>query len=160
MLPSAKLSLRIPDSPIDQTKLTSRAARRLFSATLLLGITLATLHSIGGQYRWQSHRSQAYLNLNHLDGSYIIAPQKRVDRDQSILEPEIDASQDLKSLTSTQLPEVVRIPFEEAVQDVKLQGWEDAWFAYASFDSEKFGVLVEPKIDFVYNCQSCCQPRR
>jgi hypothetical protein len=52
-----------------------------------------------------------------------------------------------------ELPEVVRIPFEDAVKEVRLQGWEDEWFSTASFDSQKHGKLLEPKIDFVYNCK-------
>ncbi|KAI0120620.1 hypothetical protein BJ170DRAFT_589031 [Xylariales sp. AK1849] len=49
------------------------------------------------------------------------------------------------------IPDVVRIPFEDAVQDIKLDGWEDEWFSSAHFDSGKEGPLAEPKIDFVYN---------
>ena len=54
-----------------------------------------------------------------------------------------------------ELPEVIRIPFEEAVKDIQLQGWEDEWFASGEFDPQTHGVLAEPKIDFVYNCKSC-----
>ncbi|KAI0156692.1 hypothetical protein GGR52DRAFT_583010 [Hypoxylon sp. FL1284] len=49
------------------------------------------------------------------------------------------------------LPDVIRIPFEEAVQDIKLDGWEDEWFSTGRFDVDKYGPLAEPKIDFVYN---------
>jgi len=48
------------------------------------------------------------------------------------------------------LPEVVHIPFEDAVKDEVLHGWEDDWVAHASYDSKKWGKLEEPKIDFVY----------
>jgi hypothetical protein len=48
------------------------------------------------------------------------------------------------------LPEIVHIPFEDAVKDVTLEGWEDEWVAKARFDSKKWGKLKEPKIDFVY----------
>ena len=51
------------------------------------------------------------------------------------------------------VPEVVRIPFEDAVKDIHLQGWEDEWFSSANFDIRLHGALREPKIDFVYNCQ-------
>ncbi|KAI4594104.1 Xanthine phosphoribosyltransferase 1 [Pestalotiopsis sp. 9143b] len=51
----------------------------------------------------------------------------------------------------TQVPDVIRISFEEAVRDVELDGWEDDWFSSATFDAEKEGPLAEPKIDFVYN---------
>ncbi|KAI2636271.1 hypothetical protein GGS26DRAFT_581180 [Hypomontagnella submonticulosa] len=53
--------------------------------------------------------------------------------------------------SSSALPDVIRIPFEEAVQDVALEGWEDEWFSSGNFDVKKYGPLVEPKIDFVYN---------
>ncbi|KAJ9656663.1 hypothetical protein H2198_004782 [Neophaeococcomyces mojaviensis] len=49
------------------------------------------------------------------------------------------------------LPEVIRIPFEEAVSDVKLESWEDEWFSSGIFDHERYGSLTKPKIDFVYN---------
>jgi hypothetical protein len=52
-----------------------------------------------------------------------------------------------------ELPEVIRIPFEEAVRDVRLQGWEDDWFSTATYDPREHGSLEEPKIDFVYNCK-------
>ena len=51
-----------------------------------------------------------------------------------------------------QLPEVIRIPFEEAVNDIKLEGWEDQWFSTAVYNIDSYGTLPEPKIDFVYNC--------
>lgn len=63
----------------------------------------------------------------------------------------LNKSNDLNSLMR-ELPEVVRIPFEEAVQDVTLEGWEDDWFSSATYDIDRFGELEEPKIDFVYNC--------
>ncbi|KAH6647864.1 hypothetical protein BKA67DRAFT_523271 [Truncatella angustata] len=50
-----------------------------------------------------------------------------------------------------QIPDVIRISFEEAVQDIELQGWEDDWFSSATFNAQKEGPLAEPKIDFVYN---------
>ncbi|EXJ88108.1 hypothetical protein A1O1_05036 [Capronia coronata CBS 617.96] len=48
------------------------------------------------------------------------------------------------------LPEIVHIPFEDAVKDEVLHGWEDDWVAHASYDVKKWGKLAEPKIDFVY----------
>ncbi|KAI0004852.1 hypothetical protein F4779DRAFT_630244 [Xylariaceae sp. FL0662B] len=48
------------------------------------------------------------------------------------------------------IPDVIRISFEEAVQDVKLDGWEDDWFSSGHFDAKE-SPLAEPKIDFVYN---------
>jgi hypothetical protein len=48
------------------------------------------------------------------------------------------------------LPEIVHIPFDDAVRDVTLDGWEDEWVAKGRFDNKKWGNLKEPKIDFVY----------
>ncbi|KAF2729814.1 hypothetical protein EJ04DRAFT_446479 [Polyplosphaeria fusca] len=46
------------------------------------------------------------------------------------------------------LPDMIHVPFEEAVQDVILEGWEDDWVAKALYTGPR---LEEPKIDFVYN---------
>jgi hypothetical protein len=51
-----------------------------------------------------------------------------------------------------QLPEVVRIPLEQAVEDVELEGWEDDWFSSATYNFDN--KIAEPKLDFVYNCES------
>jgi hypothetical protein len=50
-----------------------------------------------------------------------------------------------------EMPDMIIVPFEEAVKDVVLEGWEDEWIAKARFTGPK---LQEPKIDFVYNCKS------
>lgn len=52
------------------------------------------------------------------------------------------------------LPEIIHIPFEDAIKDDVLQGWEDQWVAHASYDAKKWGKLDEIKIDFVYLCKS------
>ncbi|KAH9883548.1 hypothetical protein F4778DRAFT_775152 [Xylariomycetidae sp. FL2044] len=49
------------------------------------------------------------------------------------------------------VPDVIRIPFEDAVQDIKLEGWEEEWFSAGHYDADMNGPLAEPKIDFVYN---------
>lgn len=51
------------------------------------------------------------------------------------------------------LPDLLHIPFEDAVRDEVLEGWEDEWFTHARFNAERWGKLQEPKIDFVYNCE-------
>jgi hypothetical protein len=51
------------------------------------------------------------------------------------------------------LPEIVHIPFEDAVKDEVLQGWEDSWVAHATYIAKTWGKLAEPKIDFVYLCK-------
>ncbi|KAK5168498.1 hypothetical protein LTR04_006625 [Oleoguttula sp. CCFEE 6159] len=48
------------------------------------------------------------------------------------------------------LPDIVHIPFEDAVAEDVLQGWEDEWIASGEFDVKRWGKLEEPKIDFVY----------
>lgn len=47
------------------------------------------------------------------------------------------------------LPDMVAMPFEEAVKDIDLAGWEDLWVSKARYAGPN---LVEPKIDFVYTC--------
>jgi hypothetical protein len=48
------------------------------------------------------------------------------------------------------LPDMVFVPFEDAVADMELMGWEDLWVSKARYAGPK---LAEPKIDFVYNCK-------
>ena len=48
------------------------------------------------------------------------------------------------------LPDLLHVTFEQSVQDVVLDGWEDVWVAKARYIGPK---LQEPKIDFVYNCE-------
>ncbi|KAJ4356779.1 uncharacterized protein N0V89_004815 [Didymosphaeria variabile] len=47
------------------------------------------------------------------------------------------------------LPDLLHVTFEQSVQNVTLDGWEDEWIAKARYTGPK---LQEPKIDFVYNC--------
>jgi hypothetical protein len=51
------------------------------------------------------------------------------------------------------LPDMLVIPFEDAVQDIDLEGWEDDWVSKARYTGPK---LKEPKLDFVYNCMCIC----
>lgn len=51
------------------------------------------------------------------------------------------------------LPEFIHIPFEDAVADETLEGWEDDWWSEVNYDAEKWGNMEEPKIDFVYLCK-------
>jgi len=50
-------------------------------------------------------------------------------------------------------PDIVHITFEEATSGVELEGWEDTWFSEGQYDAESFGLLQEPKIDFIYTCE-------
>jgi hypothetical protein len=59
------------------------------------------------------------------------------------------ANCDLIRETSDTLPDMVVVPFEEAVKGVDLAGWEDHWVSQACYIGPK---LAEPKIDFVYTC--------
>ena len=47
------------------------------------------------------------------------------------------------------LPDLLFVPFEDAVKDVEMMGWEDLWVADARYEGPN---LPEPRIDFVYNC--------
>lgn len=51
------------------------------------------------------------------------------------------------------LPDIIHTPFEDAVSDVDLEGWEDLWFSDAELDTAKRGTIKETKIDFVYTCK-------
>lgn len=72
--------------------------------------------------------------------------------------PEHDRYADLVR-QAQKLPDIVMIPFEVAVSNDVLQGWEYQWVSDARYDLELWGRLKEPKIDFVYTCQytSCFQ---
>jgi hypothetical protein len=62
--------------------------------------------------------------------------------------PSWDECQTVKD-KADDLPDMIHVPFEQAVADVVLEGWEDEWIAKARYTGPK---LEEPKIDFVYNC--------
>lgn len=51
---------------------------------------------------------------------------------------------------SSELPDIVFIDFEHAVEHEKLQGWEDEWISSGTYDADKWGNFSEPLIDFVY----------
>jgi hypothetical protein len=48
------------------------------------------------------------------------------------------------------MPDFTHVPFEESVQNIILEGWEDEWIAKARYSGPH---LDEPEIDFVYNCE-------
>lgn len=51
------------------------------------------------------------------------------------------------------LPDIIHIPFEDSIEDVTLAGWEDEWQSEGLYNGAKWGVLEEPKMDFVYTCE-------
>ncbi|KAI5366631.1 putative stealth protein CR2 region 2 [Septoria linicola] len=48
------------------------------------------------------------------------------------------------------LPDISYINFEDAVKDDDLEGWEADWIASGTYSTAKWGLLKEPRIDFVY----------
>ena len=48
------------------------------------------------------------------------------------------------------LPDVVYISFEEATEDDVLTGWEAEWVSHGTYNTTTWGLLKEPRIDFVY----------
>jgi len=63
--------------------------------------------------------------------------------------PPYQAWLDLDAKADT-LPDLMHIPLEEAVLDVKLEGWEDDWFGSATYDDQVWGKMKEPRVDFIY----------
>ncbi|KAI0597601.1 hypothetical protein F4775DRAFT_559867 [Biscogniauxia sp. FL1348] len=147
-----RLYTKIPSSPIEQRNIPSRRVRRaiclasvLITAWLVLSRWKTVDISSGRYTRFQLIRKpyqESTLAPWTSDGA--ARPTTKGNGQESILE------KDRKTLHS-ELPDVVRIPFEEAVSDIELDGWEDEWFSSGNYDVEKNGPLSEPKIDFVYN---------
>jgi hypothetical protein len=63
--------------------------------------------------------------------------------------PDRQACNSVVELADT-LPDLVFVPFDDAVIDMVLQGWEDDWISTARYSGPK---LEEPKTDFVYNSE-------
>lgn len=89
---------------------------------------------------------EADLDLNHEKEPVLSAPD--VVTKQKVIEAESEEHLVLEE-TAESLPEIIHIPFEVAVKDYVLEGWEDDWVSNGKFDSKKW-TLHEPKIDFVY----------
>ncbi|KAI2609173.1 hypothetical protein GGR54DRAFT_643662 [Hypoxylon sp. NC1633] len=151
-----RLFIRIPSSPIEQGTFTSRRIRRMIC--LLAFLTLAWLLI---NKKWDTGRSEGqnyttFQLIRHaaldgktsqwVGGGAVVISQD--DRENTMQTPR--PVKEESSLYHA-LPDVIRISFEEAVQDIKLDGWEDDWYSSGHFDAEKNGLLAEPKIDFVYN---------
>jgi hypothetical protein len=146
-----RLSLNIPESPIEKQAFRSRSFRRIVLAACTLSLFLATIHSIHVKTDLDRQLAREYLNFRRSSNLNPLQHSLPVGKLQIPLEALGNGPHATDDLMK-HLPEVIRIPFEEAVEDVELQGWEDAWFASATFDySTQF---TEPKLDFVYNCES------
>jgi hypothetical protein len=63
--------------------------------------------------------------------------------------PDLSECDEVKENADT-LPDMVVVPFDDAVMDTELTGWEDLWVSKARYIGPR---LAEPKIDFVYNCR-------
>ncbi|KAJ1337351.1 3-O-alpha-D-mannopyranosyl-alpha-D-mannopyranose xylosylphosphotransferase [Microdochium nivale] len=48
------------------------------------------------------------------------------------------------------MPDLVHVPFEDAVAGETLDGWEDEWFGNATYSNATWGTLPEPRVDFIY----------
>jgi hypothetical protein len=144
-----RLSLNIPESPIEKQAFRSRSFRRLVFAVCSLSFFLATVHSIHVNTVLDKQLAREYLKLRRASIPNPGRPSLQVEKAQIPLDVLSDGSHAIDELMK-HLPEVIRIPFEEAVEDIELQGWEDDWFASAKFDFSR--QLEEPKLDFVYNC--------
>jgi hypothetical protein len=149
--------LRIPHSPIEKKAFRSRTFRRIIFAACALSLFLASIHSINAKNELRQNLTHEYLNLHLSCGSsrWRSHPQQ-VNEGKILVETPGKKTGDrpraIENLIK-QLPEVIRIPFEDAVDDVKLEGWEDDWFSSVTYDYEKYGSFAEPRIDFVYNCK-------
>lgn len=150
------LSLKIPDSPIERHAFHSRSFRRIIFTAGSLFLFLATIHSIASKNAvHREHSFNEYRMFHRTDSSHnSLLHQKPVPEEQISFDLPIDKIGnhpfDIKKFMKS-LPEVIRIPFEEAVSDVDLEGWEDDWFSSAEYDYEN--KFTEPKLDFVYNCE-------
>lgn len=78
--------------------------------------------------------------------------QSKPRRSTSFLDGDFPPYEDYVSLVrkASMLPDVVHIPFEEAVADVELPPWAFQWISEGIYDAELWGNLTEPKIDFIY----------
>ncbi|KAI1338183.1 hypothetical protein F5Y15DRAFT_407801 [Xylariaceae sp. FL0016] len=134
-----RLYTRAPGSPIDQRAFYTRRTRRVACLLILI---------IAGWLLFSRADSVDLPKTHWVGGAAAVATSQVNNAALKTKPPSINDDQ--KTLYHVR-PDVVRIPFEEAVQDITLDGWEDAWFSTGQFDVGKNGLLAEPRIDFVYN---------
>jgi hypothetical protein len=158
-----RLTLKIPESPIERQAFRSRSFRRIIFIACALSLFLATIHSINAKN--EVHRDRAlldYLKFRRTSNSFGWLPHSQpVDKAQVSFDLPAEKTDDKSNTIDglmKQLPEVIRIPFEEAVGDIELEGWEDDWFSSATYNFER--KFVEPKLDFVYNCECTAEDQR
>ena len=96
-----------------------------------------------------SHSNHRHLQQGHKQTVPQEASRRTEDIDTQVLVVGNTVSVDERAKS---LPDFVFVPFEDAIQGIELEGWEDRWISDAEYDVEKHGHLVEPKIDFVYLC--------
>ena len=157
MFSPVRLSLKIKSSSIEQQTFRPRSFRRLLIASCCIFLLLLALHNFELQGRLQQRFEDVHINVRGHEGRSWVPPPEHMKYSQYRSKTSSKKiSSDGPAAVTRQignLPEVVRIPFAQAVSDVVLHGWEDEWFSAATFNYEKFGPLSEPKIDFVYNCE-------
>jgi hypothetical protein len=153
----SSLSLNIPESPIEKQAFRSRSFRRIILTACALSLFIATIHSISVKNELRRELALDYLKFRrNASPSGWLSSLQSVDKPQVSFDTAEDEGADDVPFSidelMKQLPEVIRIPLEEAVEDVVLEGWEDEWFSSATYDYDR--KIEEPKLDFVYNCKS------
>lgn len=141
---------------MEQSTLRSRSFRRFFFASCSLFLFAVTLHSLNSHAPIQQKLTEGYQYISRKDIDTRMSRPRQVEEEQiTILHEDVQVNDNTQPVKEhvRKLPDVLRIPFEQAVRDVTLNGWEDEWLSTATFDSSKHGSLEEPKIDFVYNCK-------
>ncbi|KAI1085358.1 hypothetical protein F5B20DRAFT_132 [Whalleya microplaca] len=159
-----RLYTMVPSSPIEQKTFSPRRIRRVLFLVCLVVVTWALIDKkwnpvdlasrnyagfqlirpVGFDVRLSRKQSSQWVG-----GGAVMAAQSKEKQRQRPEHKEDSARKGESSLYHA-IPDVIRISFEEAVRDVKLDGWEDDWFSSGHFDAKE-SPLTEPKIDFVYN---------
>lgn len=152
MFTNSRLVLGVPESPIEQHAFRSRSFRRILATACCSFLFVFTLHSLALNDLVQRQAAQESAKLQDKLGLGWF-PLPRHSKDIQIPVRPSAYGQANTPEEIEDLPETIRIPFEEAVSDVYLQGWEDEWISSGKFDADGYGPLPEPKLDFVYNCE-------
>ncbi|CAJ2506806.1 Uu.00g079920.m01.CDS01 [Anthostomella pinea] len=151
---SLRLYTRVPGSPVEQRTYPRRLRRAILLAFILAVAwlackKLASVDLTSTSYEFMRAASPDAKASRWVGGGAIASLASQTHRDRPQEGP--GAAKGEKNTLYQAVPEVVRIPFEEAVQDVELQGWEDEWFSSGNYNIEDNDPLAEAMIDFVYN---------